>query len=224
MVDPAFERMTGDARSSPRRRSARPGIRDGRGCGIDNVVDDTNFPRAEAARAAGLHAAFGFPIRLGGEVLGVIDCFNRTVVPRDEDLLRTMSTVGHQVEQSVARKREEQAVTIARQQAEAANRAKDYFLAALSHELRTPLNAIVGWTRMLIEGSLDATHATRARGHRPQCAPSGPARRRPPRCLANRRRGLNLDPSSVTLGPVIVRRSTRLGRRPRRGRSTCSRV
>ena len=39
-------------------------------------------------------------------------------------------------------------------QAQAANRAKDDFLATLSHELRTPLNVVLGWVSMLRRGTV----------------------------------------------------------------------
>ncbi len=51
---------------------------------------------------------------------------------------------------------------VARQQAEAANRMKDEFLATLSHELRTPLNSVLGWARLLRTRSFDEATVARA--------------------------------------------------------------
>jgi PAS domain S-box-containing protein len=53
------------------------------------------------------------------------------------------------VEEITARKRGEEELRIAKEEAEAANRAKSAFLNTMSHELRTPLNAVLGFAEVL---------------------------------------------------------------------------
>jgi PAS domain S-box-containing protein len=60
------------------------------------------------------------------------------------------------------RRRWEDEQSRARAQAEAANRAKDDFLATLSHELRSPLSAVLTWARLLRRGRLDREKAAQA--------------------------------------------------------------
>ena len=51
------------------------------------------------------------------------------------------------------RKKFEQRLKIAKQEAESANKTKSEFLANMSHELRTPLNHIIGFTELVLDNS-----------------------------------------------------------------------
>jgi PAS domain S-box-containing protein len=72
---------------------------------IPDVVRDANFPRAKVAAREGLHAAFGFPVLLNDEVLGVMEFFSLEIRTPDEDLLSMLSGVGGQIGLFYARRR-----------------------------------------------------------------------------------------------------------------------
>jgi PAS domain S-box-containing protein len=87
---------------------------------IPDVVPDKNLPRGPIAEREGLHAAIGFPILLGSEVLGVIEFFSREIRQPDQELLDMVATIGSQIGQFIERKRAEEALM----------RSKDYLAEA----------------------------------------------------------------------------------------------
>ncbi len=74
-----------------------------------DVLQDGNFPRGAVAAAAGLHAAFGIPIRAGGDVLGVMEFFNHAIQAPDDALLAMLAATGSQIGQFIQRRRAEEA-------------------------------------------------------------------------------------------------------------------
>ena len=83
-----------------------------------------------------------------------------------EELLRD---IARQIGQALIRRDDRRALLLAKDEAEAANRAKSDFLSSMSHELRTPLNAILGFAQVLeidelTEDQLDSVQTIRRSG------------------------------------------------------------
>jgi len=66
----------------------------------------------------------------------------------DEDL-RLLRLLAEIISSAISRRETAEALRLAKNAAEAANRAKTEFLANMSHELRTPLNGILGYAQLL---------------------------------------------------------------------------
>ncbi len=149
---------------------------------IPDVARDGNFPRAGEANREGLHAAFGLPIALSGDLLGVMEFFSREIREPDKVLLQALASITSQIGQFTERRQaeeelkryareleiakraeEENAARLsqlvkeldaARRRAEDATLAKSHFLASMSHEIRTPMSAILGMTELTLSTKL----------------------------------------------------------------------
>lgn len=119
------------------------------------IADLSEFPPEAAAEKAlytsqSIRSVVAVPTLHGGKVVGFLGTdtvnFARTWSQEDISLLRL---VGELIAIGRARYKAEEALRIAKDAAEAANRAKSTFLANMSHELRTPLNAILGFAQLM---------------------------------------------------------------------------
>jgi PAS domain S-box-containing protein len=145
--------------------------RDGKGA--ITYANDAFCALAGRPREALLNTDFALPLEAQGETTTLADGTRvydqkiaaaggarwiawREVTVRS-DHVSEMQSVGRDVTDRVSAER---ALADARDQAEAANRAKSRFLAMVSHEIRTPLNGILGMADLLGDTALAPEQAT----------------------------------------------------------------
>ena len=131
---------------------------------ISDVVHDTNFPHASIAAREGLHAAFAFPILLGGDVLGVMEFFSHDIRQPEQELLDMMATLGSQIGQFIERKRAEEAFRTSQMELAHVTRVATLgeMTASIAHEINQPLGALVNNAGACL-GWLDAGNLEEAR-------------------------------------------------------------
>jgi PAS domain S-box-containing protein len=118
-----------------------------------DILNDSTVVLPEYFRqglaGVGHRAVLAAPLQVKGEIIGAISTAHaevRTFSRADIDLLQAFADQAALAMRNVQLFSQEQA---ARAEAEAANRAKDQFLALLAHELRNPLAPIVSATALI---------------------------------------------------------------------------
>ena len=119
--------------------------------------DDRGWSDALASGACWQAGAFaGQAVRCSGAVTGVLGLLfeeGRTATALNSTVLEMLAgAIG--IEED--RRRDQQAIRIAREEADRGNQAKSLFLATMSHEMRTPLTGVIGYSDLLLSEQPDA--------------------------------------------------------------------
>ena len=147
-------RMLG--RTLPRVRGVLENTEDHRTfiCSDISSIDWKNMEEwHKAALALDLKAIFLSNIVNEGKVTGTVafnfEGIDHTFSDNDISLLRATTRI---IEVIIARKHAQDLIMNALSHAQAADKAKSFFIASVSHEIRTPLNSVIGFAELLRDG------------------------------------------------------------------------
>lgn len=115
---------------------------------VSAIIRNLGLLRETAEQMASGDLTARSPV-VSNDAIGVLSSTLNTMAQQISSLLN-----GLEVRQRQLEERSEE-LEVAKNAAEAANRAKSTFLANMTHELRTPLNAIIGYSELLQEEALE---------------------------------------------------------------------
>jgi signal transduction histidine kinase/DNA-binding response OmpR family regulator len=118
---------------------------------ISDLAKDDNFSRMNGHHQLGIKSGFAFPLIVNGDAAYILEFFSPVIQNIGAEMAEIMTEIGDKLVKVIEREQTAEALHLAKEQAEHANRAKSEFLANMSHEIRTPMNGILGLTRLLVD-------------------------------------------------------------------------
>ena len=124
---------------------------------VSDITRDPSFARVDAARQAGLHAAFALPALSVNEVVAVLEFYSEEILETDSEMLSAMNEIGVQLGRSFER-------GAARNQRESIERELQFaqklesvgrLAAGVAHEINTPVQYVSDNARFLDEAFAD---------------------------------------------------------------------
>ncbi|WP_293355472.1 MULTISPECIES: urea ABC transporter substrate-binding protein [unclassified Microcoleus] len=115
---------------------------------VSAIIRNLGLLRETAQQIASGDLTARSPV-VSNDAIGVLSSTLNTMAQQISSLLKGLEVRQRQLEERSSE------LEIAKNAAEAANRAKSTFLANMTHELRTPLNAIIGYSELLQEEALE---------------------------------------------------------------------
>ncbi|MEG5050767.1 MULTISPECIES: urea ABC transporter substrate-binding protein [unclassified Microcoleus] len=115
---------------------------------VSAIIRNLGLLRQTAEQMASGDLTARSPV-VSNDAIGVLSSTLNTMAQQISSLLNGLEVRQRQLEERSGE------LEVAKNAAEAANRAKSTFLANMTHELRTPLNAIIGYSELLQEEALE---------------------------------------------------------------------
>jgi len=115
---------------------------------VSAIIRNLGLLRETAQQMASGDLTARSPV-VSNDAIGVLSSTLNTMAQQISSLLSGLEVRQRQLEERSVQ------LEVAKNAAEAANRAKSSFLANMTHELRTPLNAIIGYSELLQEEALE---------------------------------------------------------------------